>query len=251
MIDELGQIDLANPDHYVEGRPVRVVRPAPRRSIRSSGIPSQPPNRGFWAVTRYDDLTAVHMDWETYSSEIGAVGLEELDEEQLADPQLDARDRSASSHELPEDLLEAFSARGVGAYEDWIRDVARGVLDQALALGEPFDFVSEISRELPIRFLCSIFTVPQEDAPALIQWGDQMIANQDPDLVRGRGRPRTPRRTGCCRSAPRPRSRCSRTPTGSATAAGGAGRRRDRGARRRAVRGDPRPSATTTTTSAC
>src|SRR5262249_38187607 len=75
-----------------------------------------------------------------------------------------------------------FSARGVGAYEDWIREVADGVLDRALASDEPFDFVREISRELPIRFLCSIFTVPQEDAPELIAWGDQMIANQDPDL---------------------------------------------------------------------
>ena len=56
------------------------------------------------------------------------------------------------------------------------------MLDRALASDEPFDFVSEISRELPIRFLCSIFTVPQEDAPDLIEWGDQMIANQDPDL---------------------------------------------------------------------
>jgi cytochrome P450 len=55
------------------------------------------------------------------------------------------------------------------------------VLDQSLPLGE-FDFVNEISRELPIRFLCSIFTVPQEDAPQLITWGDNMIANQDPDL---------------------------------------------------------------------
>ena len=55
------------------------------------------------------------------------------------------------------------------------------MLDRALPMGE-FDFVSEISRELPIRFLCSIFTVPQEDAPQLISWGDSMIANQDPDL---------------------------------------------------------------------
>jgi cytochrome P450 len=67
-------------------------------------------------------------------------------------------------------------------YEDWIREVARGVLDRALATDEPFDFVSEISRELPIRFLCSIFTVPQDDAPQLIAWGDKMIANQDPEL---------------------------------------------------------------------
>jgi cytochrome P450 len=55
------------------------------------------------------------------------------------------------------------------------------VLDRALAERE-FDFVGQISRELPIRFLCSIFTVPQEDAPQLIAWGDSMIANQDPDL---------------------------------------------------------------------
>ena len=58
------------------------------------------------------------------------------------------------------------------------------MLDQALVDDEPFDFVAKISRELPIRFLCSIFTVPQEDAPQLISWGDQMIANQDPDLAR-------------------------------------------------------------------
>jgi cytochrome P450 len=56
------------------------------------------------------------------------------------------------------------------------------VRDRALERDEPFDFVAAISRELPIRFLCSIFTVPQDDAPQLISWGDKMIANQDPDL---------------------------------------------------------------------
>src|SRR5205085_1905734 len=46
----------------------------------------------------------------------------------------------------------------------------------------PFDFVGSISRELPIRFLCSIFRVSQADAPQLISWGDKMIANQDHEL---------------------------------------------------------------------
>ncbi|MGH2589593.1 MAG: cytochrome P450, partial [Actinomycetota bacterium] len=36
---------------------------------------------------------------------------------------------------------------------------------------------------LPIRFLCAIFTVPQEDAPLLIRWGDAMIGNQDPEFT--------------------------------------------------------------------
>jgi cytochrome P450 len=121
------------------------------------------------------------MDWETYSSEVGAVGLEELDAEQREIRRSMLETDPPRHTELRKICSKRFSARGVGKYEDWIRDVARSVLDRALAKGE-FDFVSEISRELPIRFLCSIFTVPQEDAPQLIEWGDQMIANQDPDL---------------------------------------------------------------------
>jgi cytochrome P450 len=121
------------------------------------------------------------MDWQTFSSEIGAVSLEELDAEQLqirrsmleTDPPRHTRLRQICS--------KRFSGKGVAPYADWIREVADGVLNLALAQ-ERFDFVADIARELPIRFLCSIFTVPQDHAPRLIDWGDKMIANQDPDL---------------------------------------------------------------------
>jgi cytochrome P450 len=182
MGDTLGDIDLVEPDNYVERIPFEWFDHL-RHEHPVVWHPEPEPNAGFWAVTRYDDLTAIHMDWQTYSSEVGAVGLEELDPEQLAirnsmlemDPPRHTQLRAICS--------KKFSARGVGKYEDWIRDVARSVLDRALPLGT-FDFVAEISRELPIRFLCSIFTVPQDHAPKLIAWGDQMIANQDPELSR-------------------------------------------------------------------
>ncbi|HJR99266.1 MAG TPA: cytochrome P450 [Actinomycetota bacterium] len=180
MGDTLGEIDLVNPDNYVERVPLEWFDHL-REDHPVVWHPEPDPNGGFWAVTRYDDLTAVHMDWETYSSELGAVGLEELDPEQLAIRRSMLETDPPRHTELRKICSKRFSARGVGKYEDWIRDVARGVLDSALAKGE-LDFVSEISRELPIRFLCSIFTVPQDDAPELIAWGDQMIANQDPDL---------------------------------------------------------------------
>jgi len=180
MGDTLGEIDLVNPDNYVERVPFEWFDHL-REDHPVVWHPEPEPNGGFWAITRYDDLTAVHMDWETYSSELGAVGLEELDPEQLAIRRSMLETDPPRHTELRKICSKRFSARGVGKYEDWIRDVARGVLDQALAKGE-LDFVSEISRELPIRFLCSIFTVPQDDAPELIAWGDQMIANQDPDL---------------------------------------------------------------------
>ena len=122
------------------------------------------------------------MDWATFSSEIGAVSLEELDPEQLEIRRSMLETDPPRHTKLRSICAKRFSARGVGRYEDWIRDVARDVLDAALAGDETFDFVGAISRELPIRFLCSIFTVPQEDAPQLISWGDKMIANQDHEL---------------------------------------------------------------------
>jgi cytochrome P450 len=181
MIESLDQIDLANPDNYVERIPFEWFDTL-RREHPVVWHPEPPPNHGFWAVTRHDDLTAIHMGWETYSSELGAVGLEELDREQLEIRNSMLETDPPRHTEMRKICSKRFSARGVGAYEDWIREVADGVLDRALSSDEPFDFVREISRELPIRFLCSIFTVPQEDAPELIAWGDQMIANQDPDL---------------------------------------------------------------------
>jgi cytochrome P450 len=180
MGETLGEIDLANPDSYVERVPFEWFDHL-RKEHPVTWHPEPPPNKGFWAVTRYDDLTAVHMDWKTYSSELAAVSLEELDDEQLEIRKSMLETDPPRHTELRKICSKRFSARGVGQYEDWIRDVARGVLDAALPKGE-FDFVPEISRELPIRFLCAIFTVPQEDAPMLIQWGDNMIANQDPDL---------------------------------------------------------------------
>lgn len=182
MSATLDGMDLQNPDNYVERIPFEWFDRL-RRTSPVTWHPEPEPNAGFWAVTRYDDLTAIHMDWQTYSSEKGAVSLEELDPEQLQIRQSMLETDPPRHTELRKICSKRFSARGVGQFEDWIREVARSVLDRALATEEPFDFVAEISRELPIRFLCSIFTVPQEDAPELITWGDQMIGNQDPDLA--------------------------------------------------------------------
>ena len=173
-------MDLANPDSYVDGIPHEWFAYL-RREAPVSWHDEPPPNSGFWAVTRYDDLVEVHQNWRTFSSEIVAVSLEELDDEQLAVRKTMLETDPPRHSELRAICTKRFSRRGISAYEEFIRDVARGVLDRALER-EEFDFVAAISRELPIRFLCSIFTVPQDDADQLIRWGDRMIANQDPEL---------------------------------------------------------------------
>ena len=177
---DLSRMDLVDPDNYVQAIPHEWFEEL-RRDAPVIWHPEPSPNKGFWAVTRHEDLVAVHMDWETYSSETGAVGLEELDADQLELRKTMLETDPPRHRELRNICNKRFSARGVGAYEDFIRDIARTVIDRALEKGE-FDFVPEISRELPIRFLCAIFTVPQDDAPMLIDWGDAMIGNQDPEF---------------------------------------------------------------------
>src|SRR6266545_3964427 len=152
----LEQIDLVDPDSYVERVPFEWFDFL-RREHPVSWHDEPPPNHGFWAVT-----------------------LEELDEEQLRIRKTMLETDPPRHRELRNICNKRFSARAVGRYEDFIRDVARRVLDRALEQ-EEFDFVPEISRELPIRFLCAIFEVPQGDAPQLIEWGDALIGNQDPE----------------------------------------------------------------------
>ncbi len=178
---DLSKIDLVDPDQYVERIPFEWFDYL-RREHPVVWHDEPAGNRGFWAVTRYDDLVAVHMDWETFSSERGAVSLEELDDEQLKIRRSMLETDPPRHRQLRNICNKRFSARGVGAYEDFIREVAGSVLDRALER-EEFDFTLEVAKELPIRFLCAIFTVPQDDAPMLIRWGDAMIGNQDPEFT--------------------------------------------------------------------
>ena len=124
-------IDLANPDSYVDGIPHEWFRYL-RREAPVSWHDEPPPNSGFWAVTRYDDLVEVHQNWRTFSSELGAVALEELDDEQLRVRKSMLETDPPRHSQLRAICTKRFSRRGVGAYEDFIREVARGVLDRAL-----------------------------------------------------------------------------------------------------------------------
>ena len=74
-----------------------------------------------------------------------------------------------------------FSRKSIAAYEASVRELAAEVLDRALELGE-LDFVEEVARELPIRMLCRILGVPETDAGELVEWGDALISNADPEF---------------------------------------------------------------------
>ena len=63
-----------------------------------------------------------------------------------------------------------------------MRTVTDRVLDLALEQ-EEFDFVRDISSEIPMQVFAEILGVPQEDRRYIIELGDRLLGNQDPEYA--------------------------------------------------------------------
>jgi cytochrome P450 len=143
----------------------------------------EPGGRGFWALTKYDDVRAVLRDAKTFSSEVGgAATIEDVPEDVLAarrnflefDPPKHGRYRRLIS--------TSFTPGAVSRYESWLRTLISARLDHALSMGS-FDLVEELAAPIPIRVLAHMLGLPEKDLPQLIALGDRLLIATDPDLV--------------------------------------------------------------------
>jgi cytochrome P450 len=126
-------------------------------------------------------VVAVSRDTKTFTSEQGA-NLEDLDEEQRAARQSMLETDPPRHTRLRGLVGPPFTPRAIKAYELVLRELTAAVLDRALPLRE-FDFIEEIAKQLPIRVLARLLGAPDEDTDRLIDWGDRMIGNTDPELA--------------------------------------------------------------------
>jgi cytochrome P450 len=172
-------VDLASPDTFVERIPYEYFDWL-RANEPVYWHPEAPPNHGFWVVSKHEDLVAIHRDFRTFSSEVGHVAIEELQPDELKARQSMLETDPPKHTRLRRIVSQFFTPRAVGAYEEFVRGLAREILDAALPLRE-LDFIDEISAPYPINVLVRILGAPPEDAPKLVELGDRMIANADPD----------------------------------------------------------------------
>jgi cytochrome P450 len=140
-----------------------------------------PLGQGYWCVTKHADVVAVSRDTKTFTSEQGA-NLEDLDEEQRNVRQSMLETDPPRHTRLRALVGPSFTPRAIKAYELVLRELTTAVLDRALPIRE-FDFIEEVSKQLPIRVLARLLGAPDEDTDRLIDWGDRMIGNTDPELA--------------------------------------------------------------------
>lgn len=173
-------VDLSSQDAFVEGAPFatfdRLRREDPVHWMEMTGG-----GRGFWSITRHADILALNRQTDLLSSARG-IRMEDQSEDEFearktfqeTDPPVHRAFRALAS--------KAFSKSTVAGFEDQIREIVTELLDQALDERE-FDAVERIARSLPMRMLAQIIGVPQEDGPWLVEKGDALISNADPDYT--------------------------------------------------------------------
>jgi cytochrome P450 len=177
----LADIDLTDLDRWVEGVPYDWFELL-RREAPVFWQDEPRGGRGFWSVTRYEDVIAMSKDWESFSNARGGTSLMDLTPEQVearmsmldADPPYHTRLRSI--------VNKAFTPRAILAYEDRIRELIREILGRAFEQQE-FDYIEQVSMETPMWVLCDIMGTPVSDRRKIIELGDAMLGNTDPDVA--------------------------------------------------------------------
>jgi len=136
---------------------------------------------GFWSITRHQDICEMNRNTAVFSSARGIRMEDQTYEEYLAR-------RTFQETDAPEHMktrmkvAKAFSGPVIAKFEEDIRALCAEILDNVLQSNE-FDATKTIARELPMRMLGCILGLPEEDLPWLVEKGDALIANTDPDFT--------------------------------------------------------------------
>jgi len=143
--------------------------------------PEAAPNHGFWSITRHADIVAVDRDAATFTS-TRFVNLEEVDDDLIEIRRSMLESDGVRHRALRKLLARDFGGQTLRRYEDFLRGLTRATVDAALR-HEEFDFVREISADFPIQVLARMLDVPEDHTGQLIEWGNKIIGNDDPDYA--------------------------------------------------------------------
>src|SRR5579859_6689468 len=133
----------------------------------------------YWSITRYHDIVAVETNHAVFSSE-GSISIDEQAEDfQL--PMFIAMD--PPKHDAQRKVVSPIvSPHNLATMEAVIRERAGKILDE-LPIGEPFDWVDNVSIELTTQMLATLFDFPFEERRKLTRWSDVATAAPESGII--------------------------------------------------------------------
>ncbi len=141
----------------------------------------------FFALSRFDDVLAAHLDPTRFSSAHTTVlemmsaemGAHQLEHSLMIfmDPPQHTRYRKLVSR--------VFTPRHIADLEVRVRELAAGFLDPFVETDE-FDYVADFGARLPVMVISALLGAPREDEAMLREWSDEMLHIEPGEMLGAR-----------------------------------------------------------------
>jgi methyl-branched lipid omega-hydroxylase len=138
--------------------------------------------KGFWSITRFDDVAAATRDWDTFSSSYGIQVMTDPE-----DMQYMGAIRSMISTDPPKHtnlrsvVNRGFTPKMIAKAEGAVRERARRIVDTIAPKGEA-EFVTEVADALPVAIICDMMGVPESDRARLLDLTNRLLAGGDKEF---------------------------------------------------------------------
>ncbi len=198
---DLDAVDLSDRDWWIGPPSVRYAtfaalrRDRPFAFFAEPEMPGIPVGPGYRAVTRYADLEAISSQPALFCSGRGAVSIPDVPADlnefygsliSMDDP------RHAKIRRI---VSKAFTPRMLEQLVDGVRAVVDDVLARARrtaeAQGGAIDVVADIAAPIPLRVICDMMGVPEEDRAMVLARSTVILSGGDPELIEDENDPVT------------------------------------------------------------
>jgi len=176
---QLGQLETwARPDREGMFAKLRAERPV---SFHEEGeFPGIPKGPGFWAATRYADVVRVSRDSETFISGKGS-NIGDLPVELLEFFGSMINMDSPRHTKLRKLVNRGFTPRVITSLEETVRSTARRIVRDIAPKGS-CDFVEEVAAALPLKIICDMMGIPEDDNRRMFELSNVILGVGDPEF---------------------------------------------------------------------
>lgn len=187
------ELDLSDLQLWEHGPPHELFAMLRREQpVHWSALGGFPDERGFWSVTRYEDIASVGRDHASFSSEEGGIlAVDKVWDIPGVPTSLELTRRMLIAQDPPRhDRLKglvqaAFTPKRALDHSDRMRDIINLVYDRALARHPDgtVDLVQDVGLYVPAMVIGDMLGVPREDAQKLVDWTNRTTAFEDPRVA--------------------------------------------------------------------
>ena len=138
--------------------------------------------QGYYALVRHADIVEASRHPDVFCSGKGATSVSDLPVE-FNEFYGSMINMDAPRHaRLRRIVSRAFSPRMVAKFEDDVRSAAAKIVDDLLATG-PCDFVSHVAARLPLKIICDMMGIPDDQYEMVLANTNIILSGADPEFM--------------------------------------------------------------------